>query len=365
MNRIVILFTLLISLPVLSFTQERQVESNLTGILLELDKHNQVFYRHKLKAKETVYSLARFFKMPVGDLLLINRINKDDDLPIGTEILIPIQTNEILTPAKRGDTNWVPLLYTVERQETLYKISKNYFPQKIEHLINRNNIKSFSIKQGKQLVVGWWSPDTKEDAIDIVAESKVAEVNPPTKKPNTNPPSPTPETPRTTKDNTTNQEETIADIIRRKLQNKNKSKENKDNNSGEEPESDIVVLEKPADPIIESETMIDTLFPEDLTVIDTVNEEPEPVINYQSGIAIWDKEGFDRTNLFVMHKKAKVDSYIRLRYSVTGQEVTAKVIAAIPEGLYPSDTDIILSPAVAIALGAKDSRFQIQMDFYK
>ena len=365
MNRLVILLTLLISLPVLAFTQERQAESNFTGILLELDKHNQVFYRHKLKAQETVYSLARFFKMPVGDLLLINRINKDDDLAIGTEILIPIETNEILTPAKRGKTNWVPLLYTVERQETLYKISKNYFPQKIEHLINRNNIKSFSIKQGKQLVVGWWSPDTKEESNNISEESQVVETQPPTKKLEPNKPPSRSETKDNTTDNPTNQKETIADIIRRKLQNKKKYEENREHNSDDELESDVVVIEESTETPTESETTIDTLFPEDLTVIDTLNQEPKPVINYQSGIAIWDKEGFDRTNLFVMHKKAKVDSYIRLRYSVTGQEVTAKVIAAIPDGLYPSDTDIILSPAVAIALGAKDSRFQIQMDFYK
>ena len=368
MNRIVTLLILLISLSVMSFAQARQPDSNLTGILLELDRHNQVFYRHKLKAQETVYSLARFFKMPVGDLLLINRINKDDDLAIGTEILIPIQTNEIRTPATRANKNWVPLLYKVERQETLYKISKNYFPQKIEHLINRNNIKSFSIKQGKQLVVGWWSPDSNKEKIEP-ENSKVVDAHTPTKKSNTELPASN-QTPDNTKTKPSPQEETIADIIRRKLKNKKNIEENRDNNTKrtekDESKSEVVVIEKPNnDHISEPESAIDTLFPEDLTVIDTLIEETEPVINYQSGIAIWDKEGFDRTNLFVMHKQAKADSYIRLRYSVTGQEVTAKVIANIPEGLYPSDTDIILSPAVAIALGAKDSRFQIQMDFYK
>jgi len=91
----------------------------------------------------------------------------------------------------------------------------------------------------------------------------------------------------------------------------------------------------------------------------------EPEINYKHGIATWDKAGNDRENLFVMHNLAKPNSYIRLRYPVTGKEVTALVLCPIPNGVFKDDVDIVISPAVANALGALDSRFQIQMDYYK
>ena len=355
MNRITVALLIILSIPFLASSQTRQAEGQMTGILLELDRHNQIFYRHKLKPQESLYSLARFFKMPVEDLLLINRIDKGDVIAIGTEILIPIQPTEIITPGTRLHKKWVPLLYEVERQETLYKISKNYFPQKIENLINRNNIKSFSIKQGRQLVIGWWSPDPKssisEDPVDVVVEEPIKKENQKSPKDNGR---------KEIENESQEVEETLADIIRRKLKNRNKATQQK-----QDAESDVVVIDIPSDIERGTESSLDTIVPDDLTVIDTIATPIEPEINYQTGIALWDKEGFERTNLFVMHSEAKIDSYIRLRYTVTGQEVTAKVISAIPEGLYPSETDIILSPAVAIALGAKDSRFQIQMNFYE
>jgi len=310
----------------------------IKGIEVKVSRNNEVYYVHTLKANETVYSLARYFKVEVQDLLLINKINSADDIAIGTEIAIPINNQEIQTSAKKQSSDWIPLIYVVKKRETLYKLSSTYFPQKIEDLISRNNIESFALKEGRKMVIGWWgeSKNTLKDLISSkLKRNRGGEV-----------PTVDPQTPRQ------------PDVVREIPAEIPDSK----------PQIEVVIMQNdpPTSPseneiILQSDTIIS-----DITLIDSTEYlREERTINYRKGIAYWDKSGFDRTNLFVMHNKAKPNSYIRLKYKVTGREVMAKVVCPIPKGLYSDDIDIIISPGVANQLGALDSQFQIQMDYYE
>ena len=129
--------------------------THIEAIPVQLDK-NRVYYTHTMKQKETLYSLARFFHVSVEDLVLINKLPSAQSIPIGSPIQVPIDRNLIRTPAQKTEDAWIPLLYTVDRRETLFKIANTYFPQPIQHLIKRNNVTSFSIKSGRNLVIGWW-----------------------------------------------------------------------------------------------------------------------------------------------------------------------------------------------------------------
>jgi len=310
----------------LLLTLQLASQTEFKSIPVKINQYNQAYYRHILKAKETPYSLARYFKVPVEDLLVINKIKRNDNIPIGAPIDIPINLDEVQIGLEKKSPNWVPIIYTVKAKETLYKISTMYFPQKLEILAKRNDITSFSLNRGEQLVVGWWGAPVKQE------EKKL------------------------------NFTQRLKEKIKQKL--KRKSDPTEENNSKQE-EEQIVDLEMKLDSILSD------IIEEELVEIedDTIAIEEEPIvtepINYKLGLALWDKGGDDRENLFVMHNSAKPNSYIRLRYPVTGKEITAKVLGPIPRNVYGSDIDILITPAVAIALGALDSRFQIQMDYYK
>jgi LysM repeat protein/uncharacterized protein YxeA len=339
----------------LSFISLKGQEGSLDyikAITLEVNQHNQVYYRHTLKPKETAYSLARYFSVSIEDLLLVNKLSAGDILSIGDELIIPIDKSLLRTSIEKTNEDWVPLIYTVERQETLFKIAHSYFPQPIQNLISRNKVNSFSLKAGRNLVVGWWGAESVKITSEDFSTSK-----------------------RTTEDETpqglptkskevgpaeqSKNEESIADLIRNKIIKRAKTESNEEEKKNSETqntpvEEDIVVATK------------DTIV-SDLVVIDTTETESqeEPQINYKSGIATWDKQGYERENLFVMHNEAKPNSYIRLRHPVTKLEVTALVLAAIPKGVHSPEVDIVLSPAVALALGALNSKFKIEMDYYQ
>jgi hypothetical protein len=43
--------------------------------------------------------------------------------------------------------------------------------------------------------------------------------------------------------------------------------------------------------------------------------------------------------------------------------VRAKVVSTLPKNLYPSNIDVVISPLVASALGARDRRFLVEMTY--
>ncbi len=295
------------------------------SIEIKVNKYNQAYYEHRIQKNETLYSLAKYFKVPLSDLLLVNDMRKGDNVPLGTTIVIPIKTSEIHTSISKKDAKWKPLVYVVKNKETLYRISNVYFPQKIEDLISRNNISSFALSRGRKLIVGYWGEQQESKVHSDISER-------------------------------------IKDQIKKKLQSRKTTDTN--SNPSERPVR-IEVVEQQIEEEIDSILSEIVLEDEAEVQTDSIGIIEEADINYTTGIASWDKAGNDRENLFVMHSAAKPNSYIKLRYPLTGKEVTAQVLCPIPKNVFADDISIVISPAVANALGALDSRFQIQMHYYK
>ncbi len=286
-----------------------------TAIHAQVNQYNQTYFVHQIKQGETLYSLAKYYKIDVTDLLLVNKMKTADPLPLGASLIIPLAVEHIQNSSRKNSENWAPIYYKVKKKETLYKIATVYFPQKLEDLIRRNNTSSFAVKPGEQLLVGWWAaPRAQKDISDLTRRIKqrLQERLEQEQLPSSQDTLPTP----------TQEKEIITEL-------------------------DDILAQLEEERNNEAQDTIVTEF------------------NYKKGIAYWNKEGHDRENLFVMHSKAKPNSYISLRYPVTGKEVTAQVISTIPSNLYAEDIDIVITPAVAQALGALDSRFEIQMDYYE
>lgn len=86
-----------------------------------------------------------------------------------------------------------------------------------------------------------------------------------------------------------------------------------------------------------------------------------------SGVAAWQfkEKSTNPSNLFAMHRTAKVGSVIRVHNPMTNRVLYAKVIARIPPAAYDNNVIVVLSPAVARALGARDPRFHVKVSYYK
>jgi len=140
-----------------TFAQSQQLGDS--KIEVEVSINNQIIYIHKIQKGQTIYSLARYFKIPVQDLMIINDITAGQIISIDSEIKIPIDRNKLQTPLEKLSDEWVPIIYKVKKGETLYSMSNSYFPQRMDHLIARNEIQSFYVRSDQELIIGWWGKD--------------------------------------------------------------------------------------------------------------------------------------------------------------------------------------------------------------
>jgi LysM repeat protein len=83
------------------------------------------------------------------------------------------------------------------------------------------------------------------------------------------------------------------------------------------------------------------------------------------GIAIWDRTSNDQNNMFALHSEAKSNSIIEIYNPLLNRTAFATVVGGIPSEAYPKDVSLIISPKVAKALGALDSRFLVEVKFYQ
>jgi len=291
----------------------------LTHIPVSVTSNHEIIYQHTLKKSETLFSLAKLFRIPLQDLMLINNISKDQTLPLNTEIIVPVNPDRIIISAVKSNENWIPILYKVKKKETLYRISKGYFNQNIQQLMGRNNLTKLSLNLGQKLIVGWWSTEN-------------VTINKPTSKPIFNSLiSSTPEISNSSEDSL---------IISNNL--------------------DSLTLFKNIANIDQS---IDTTLNSNDTLIDS--ETLLPKILNNKGIAIWERSDPNDDFLFVLHKSAKVGSVIKLQHPVTNKIVVAEVVDKLPQDTYSKDVDLIISKAVAEKLGALETRFQVGMTYYE
>lgn len=97
------------------------------------------------------------------------------------------------------------------------------------------------------------------------------------------------------------------------------------------------------------------------------DEVAEPITTYTMkklrGIAMWNKNSTDKSNLFVLHPTAVPNSTIELYNPMLDRKVYAKVAGKLMPNLYPNDIGIVISPRVALELGMTDQRFLVDMRY--
>jgi len=81
-------------------------------------------------------------------------------------------------------------------------------------------------------------------------------------------------------------------------------------------------------------------------------------------LGYWDKNSTTEL-LFVLHNKARVGSLMDIHNPMLRRHTKAKVIGKIPQGTYPDDIELILSPKCAKIMGILDTRFKVNIKFEK
>jgi len=113
---------------------------------------------HSVKAKQTLFSIAKFYHLSLEDLFEHNpSFRTDPTLHKGARVKIPIPNRAIkrykgqnFVPSKN-----TPIYYIVKDGDNLYQICKRNFNMPVDSVAKRNKLKNNKIRPGQLLLVGW------------------------------------------------------------------------------------------------------------------------------------------------------------------------------------------------------------------
>jgi LysM repeat protein len=83
----------------------------------------------------------------------------------------------------------------------------------------------------------------------------------------------------------------------------------------------------------------------------------------QRGAAFWQKSGNQNTDLYCLHRSARIGSTMAITNGMNNRTVYAKVIGKLPDNIYGNDIILIVSPSTARLLGAKDEKFFVKLKY--
>lgn len=145
------------------------------------------YLQHPVKAKQTLFSLARYYGITLQELYEFNtQFRTDPTLYVGTKVKIPIPNRALkrYKNAKFVVSKNVPVYYVVQPGDNLYQICKRNFGMPVDSIAKRNKLKDNNIRPGQLLLVAWmgingipaeWRPVrtfTKSDALKTKYEEE-------------------------------------------------------------------------------------------------------------------------------------------------------------------------------------------------
>ena len=83
----------------------------------------------------------------------------------------------------------------------------------------------------------------------------------------------------------------------------------------------------------------------------------------QQGVAFWDPDSREDSDLYALHRTAAIDSVIEITNPMRNRTVYAKVIGRIPDTAYGNNIVVVVSPLTAKLLGARDPRFFVRIRY--
>lgn len=126
--------------------------------LLLVVTNGKKFVQHPVKAKQTLYSISKYYSLSMEELYEHNpSLRTDPTLHIGLRLKIPVPNlaikrykNKKFVASKNAS-----IYYVVQEGDNLYQICKRNFDMPVDSIAKRNNLKNSNIRPGQLLLVAW------------------------------------------------------------------------------------------------------------------------------------------------------------------------------------------------------------------
>ncbi len=265
----------------------------------------------------TIYSIARFFNADIFDIYALNKGIDASSLELGDTIVVSFDKKLLKSTHSNKNDRTIPVIYTVKKKETLFRIGRIYFDVDINTVMKLNNMSSSSLEIGQQLKIGFISVGNKDIKI--------------------------------------NDDNHFVDEVDNKIEHKDTISVKDNVREAEEVDREVMEFKKIVNQNDESK---DTL------VDDKDFEEELYILVDDSGKAIWNKNSRTK-EIFVLHNEAKLNTMMNITNPMYGCSIEAKVVGRIPPNQYHDEVKLVLSPKAASTLMALDSEFYVKFKYKK
>jgi LysM repeat protein len=304
--------------------------------------NGRVFVIHRVSEKETLYGLSKRYGTTVDAIIEFNP-TADAGLEIGQIIKIPYVPRSVIR-AGAGQ------IHTVAAKETMFSISQLYNVS-IEEIKRWNNLSDNALSIGQELVIKASGHEDSNVVTTSVSTDRLHVVEP---------------------------RETMFSISKRygvtinEIRDWNKLEGN-EISIGQElivgPPKAMAKRETPQ-PVVEPKVAVDKQFvPSQPEVKEQTIRISESVKNtdeiMQSGLAELIEGTEGNRKYLALHRTAPVGTILKVRNEMNNREVFVRVMGKLPDTPLTNKLVIKISKSAYDRLGAIDSRFRVEVTYYK
>ena len=357
-----------------------------------------LYLTHTVAAKENWYSIGRLYNISPKKIAPLNNSSMDKPLSIGQSLKIPLTTNVSVDGTKAADEVFVPLYYTIQDKEWLYRISQNHNKVPVANLEKWNNITNDQVKPGMNIIVGYLKVKQGQSALAASGSKKIVAVTaaPPVAKAETPATTPATTTPAVTTPKETNTGTAKADEAKATTT----PVEKPATTVTEKPATTVTEkpvekpVEKPAEKPVTTTPAANTSTNTPATTTPAVNTSA-PVNNTPAagpitptGSNASHKGGYFRSQFaetgktttgnagifrstsgwkdgkyYALMNNVPTGTIVKITFSSTQKSVYAKVLGQLPEMKESIGLAVRLSDAAASELGAENGKFYVDVKY--
>jgi LysM repeat protein len=127
-------------------------------IFIDAKKPGEIVYPYRFVKGSSVYNLSKAFQVDEKKIFKFNNLKVNSQINENDLIFIPLSSKKIVYTSPKHK-KFVVLVYTIKKGETLYHIAKRKMDMPQEVLKKINGLNDDSIREGGELIIGWYVLD--------------------------------------------------------------------------------------------------------------------------------------------------------------------------------------------------------------
>lgn len=301
---------------------------------------------HTIAAKETWFSVGRLYNLTPKVIAAYNNTNLTEVLKLGQTLKIPLTVDNFSQDGQRAaDEVFVPVHYTVQAKEWMYRISQNHNKVPIETLENWNNVKNDQLRAGMNLIVGYLKVRTGQSALASRGTKRIiTQASPPVAK---------------------NDNKPIVEPVKKPEEKKPDAVVVNDTKTTTPPVTQTTPQPQPKiTPAVETATPTSTETWDGYKGGYFKSSYNDKGTNTMGNAGIFrSTSGWKDGKYYALINEVPVGTIIKITFPTTNKSVYAKVLGQLPEMRESTGLKLRMSDAAAAELGADIGKFYVDVKY--